>query len=174
MVFISPFAQKNKMSKEKDKLLMPPPPPRLMPLLLAPKSLAKGMLEQLPPLPPLMLCVHNSMTKQPPPLAKGMLEQLPPLMLLPPLLNNPPIMLEQLPKPLQKVSFRTSNASITLLSLNPPAKPIKPKQVTFFEIQVKQKLMETVRMHSIAYVEPSSPLTPLDLVQKLLLAAKPF
>lgn len=145
MLFILPHSQKNKMSKEKDKLLMPPPPPRLMPF-------AKGMLEQLPPLPPLML--------------------LPPLLnITVPYVSTPTIAVT---KPSQKVSSRTSNASITLLSLNPPAKPIKPKQVTFFEIQIKQKLMETVRMHSMAYVEPSSPLAPLDLVQKLLLAAKPF
>lgn len=152
MVFILQLSQKNKMSNEKDKLLMPPPPPRLMPL-------AKGMLEQLPPLSPL------------PPL---MLQQLP---LLPPLLNPLPCKstpLMAVTKPQQKISSRTSNASLTLLSLNPPAKPIKPKQITFFEIQVKQKLMESVRMHSMTYVEPSSPLAPLDLVQKLLLAAKPF
>jgi hypothetical protein len=71
---------------------------------------------------------------------------------------------------LPKISSRTSNASITLLSLNPPIKPIKPKQVTFFEIQVKQKLMETVRMHSMSYVDPS--LHNLQLIQKLLLVAQ--
>jgi len=90
-----------------------------------------------------------------------------------------------MPPPLPKLSSSThtptkpgfagtATASMTLLSLNPPLKPIVPKKVSHYQIQVKQMMMENIRMYTQEFVDPPTPLGSLELIRKLLVVAKEF